>query len=90
MFNIKRIESWREGFGLFPISIKPTTPNKYALLNGGVKDFCVDLAPDGNVDLFNSYAWSANTKNYLTVDGGYVKIYNWLKPESKPEKIKID
>ncbi len=88
MFNIRNINSWRKNFGLFPMYIKPTNKSQYALLNGGQKDFCIDLHPDDDVNQFNSYAWSANTKNYLAVSDDYVIIYNWLK--DNPERIKID
>lgn len=87
MFNLRDISSWRKEFGLFPISIKPTNRNQYALLNGGQKDFCIDLNPNDDICLFNSYAWSANTKNYLAVSLDNVVIYNWLK--SSPETVKI-
>ena len=87
MFDIKDIDSWRKDFGLFPISILPTCTDKYALLNGGNKDFCVDLNPNDNIEVFNSYAWSANTKNYLAVYDDNVIIYNWLR--SKIEHLKI-
>lgn len=88
MFNIRDINCWRINFGLFPLYIKPTNRDKYALLNGGQKDFCIDLNPGNDIDQFNSYAWSANTKNYLAVSGNHVIIYNWLK--SNPERIKIN
>ena len=84
MFDLRNISSWRKDFGLFPISIKPTNKDQYALLNGGQKDFCIDLNPINDVDSFNSYAWSANTKNYLAVSANDVVIYNWLI-----ERIKI-
>ena len=87
MFDLRNISSWRKDFGLFPISIKPTNKDQYALLNGGQKDFCIDLDPINDVDSFNSYAWSANTKNYLAVSANDVVIYNWLK--SSIERIKI-
>ena len=88
MFDIKNIDSWRKDFGLFPLSIMPTNTGKYALLNGGNKDFCIDLNPiDDNTGVFNSYAWSANTKNYLAVSNDNVIIYNWLR--SNIETLRI-
>lgn len=88
MFNIKDIYSWRKEFGLFPISIKPTRTEKYALFDGGQRDFCIDLSPNDDFMLYNSYAWSANIKNYLAVSDSQVTIYNWLK--STPESIEIN
>ncbi len=87
MFDLRNVSSWRENFGLFPISIKPSNKNQYALLNDGQKDFCIDLSPTNDIDTFNSYAWSANTKNYLAVSANDVVIYNWLKQSN--ERIKI-
>lgn len=87
MFNVRDINCWRKNFGLFPMHIKPANRDKYALLNGGQKDFCIDLNPINDINQFNSYAWSANMKNYLAVSDDRVVIYNWLK--SNPEKIKI-
>ena len=86
MFDLKDVTSWRKCFGLYPIQIRPTNIDQYALLNDGRRDFCIDLNPQGDIDLYNSYAWSANAKNYLTISEEYVIIYNWLK--SSPEKIK--
>lgn len=89
MFNIRDINNWKQSFGLFPISIMATDINKYALLNGGQQDFCIDLNPtEDNVQMFNSYAWSANTKNYLAISKQNVTIYNWLKNTS--EAINVD
>lgn len=88
MFDITNIDSWRKDFGLFPLSIMPTNTDKYALLNGGNKDFCIDLNPSDDTGVFNSYAWSANTKNYLAVSNDNVIIYNWLR--SNTEKLKIN
>ena len=87
MFCLRDISSWRKDFGLFPISIKSSNTDQYALLNGGQKDFCIDLNPTNDIESFNSYAWSANTKNYLAVSANDVVIYNWLKPSI--ERIKI-
>lgn len=88
MFDIKDITSWRKDFGLYPIQIRPTNIDQYALLNDGRRDLCIDLNPLGDIDLYNSYAWSANAKNYLAISEEYVIIYNWLK--SKPEQIKTN
>ena len=56
---------------------------KYALLNGGKGDFCIDLKPEEDQQIYNSFAWSSNTKNYVTVQGRDVIIYNWLKSSSE-------
>ena len=87
MFDLRNINSWRKNFGFFPITIKPANIEQYTLLNGGQKDFCIDLNPISDINYFNSCAWSANTKNYLAISADEVVIYNWLK--STPERIKI-
>lgn len=87
MFNIAEITNWRKTFGLFSALIKPGYPEQYALLNGGRNDFCIDLNPDKDTDLFNSFSWSANTKSYIAISNDDVTIYQWLKA-MPPEKIK--
>ncbi len=51
------------------------------MLNGGHGDFCLQTVEDGNVDLFNQYSWSSNTKNYLIVGENEVRIVNWLESD---------
>lgn len=80
MFDLMDINSWKKRFGLFPVPIKSMEMSRYALLNGGLRDFCMEIHPESeNIHRFESYAWSANTKNYVTVSPDTVTIYNWLK-----------
>ncbi|MEY8606213.1 MULTISPECIES: HsdM family class I SAM-dependent methyltransferase [Bacteroidales] len=79
MFDLRDIKHWRRSFGVYPINVKANTPSQYALLTGGVGDFCLDVSPELDKRNFDRIAWSLNTKNYIAVGNDDVKIYNWLK-----------
>lgn len=79
MFDLRDIRHWRRSFGVYPIQVKANTPKQFALLTGGVGDFCLDVSPELDKRNFDTIAWSLNTKNYIAIGNNDVKIYNWLK-----------
>lgn len=88
MNNFSDISFWKQNYGLLPLHLKDVAERRFLLLNGGYGDFCLQTIEDGDVDLFNQYSWSSNTKNYLIVEKENIKIVNWLdsEPESIPKK----
>ena len=88
MNDLNKIENWKNNLGLLPIHLfSAETEGKFILLNGGVGDFCLDTNPNKNPDEYFSYAWSSNTKNFVTVNNDRVFLYNWLKDKNENYSI---
>jgi len=78
MFNWTNIDLWTQLFGLYPILLNPQDKdNKYLMLNGGSKDFCLQMNNNNNQDIYFSDSWSSNTKNFVTITEEIIFIYNW-------------
>ena len=89
MGNLNKIENWKSNLGLLPIHLfSAKTENKFILLNGGVGDFCIDTNPDKNPNEYFSYAWSSNTKNFVTLKEDRVFLYNWLRDKEEDYSIR--
>ncbi|MDN5346340.1 MAG: adenine-specific DNA-methyltransferase [Petrotoga sp.] len=88
MSDLNKIENWKNNLGLLPIHLFSTeTEDKFILLNGGVGDFCIDINPDKSPIEYFSYAWSSNTKNFVTLKNNRVFLYNWLKDKEEDYSI---
>lgn len=88
MSDLNKIENWKNNLGLLPIDLFSThTVDKFILLNGGVGDFCIDITPDKSPIEYFSYAWSSNTKNFVTLNENRVFLYNWLKGKEENYSI---
>jgi len=84
MSDLNKIENWKNNLGLLPIHLfSVQTENKFILLNGGIGDFCIDINPNKSPDEYFSYAWSSNTKNFVTLKNNKVFLYNWLKDKEE-------
>jgi adenine-specific DNA-methyltransferase len=89
MSDLNKIENWKNKLGLLPIHLfSAQTEDKFILLNGGVGDFCIDTNPDKNPNEYFSYAWSSNTKNFVTLKESRVSLYNWLKDKKEDYAIR--
>lgn len=90
MNRLNDIQNWKNQLGLLPIYLfSSNTENKYILLNGGYGDFCVDFNPDKNPIDYYSYAWSSNTKNFITLKNENIFLYNWLKEKEEKYSVKV-
>ena len=88
MSDLNKIENWKNNLGLLPIHLfSAETEDKFILLNGGVGDFCIDINPDKSPVEYFSYAWSSNTKNFVTLNNDRVFLYNWLKDKEENYSI---
>jgi hypothetical protein len=87
--TIKTKEYWSQQFGLYPMLMQPKiSKNKFLMLNGGNKDFCLQTDYSGNEnDTFSSESWSTNTKYFLVIKNNIIYLYNWLY--NKPEKYTL-
>ncbi|MBI9039393.1 MAG: N-6 DNA methylase [Bacteroidales bacterium] len=90
MNELNDISSWKKQLGLLPINLfSSEQKNKYILLNGGYGDFCIDFDSNKNQNDYYSYAWSSNTKNFLTLNNDNVSLYNWLKDKKESYKLTL-
>jgi adenine-specific DNA-methyltransferase len=89
MNRLSNIQNWKNQLGLLPINLfSSNTENKFILLNGGYGDFCVDINSDKSPIDYFSYAWSSNTKNFVTIKSEDVYLYNWLKEKEEKYSVK--
>ncbi len=89
MNPLNNIQNWKNQLGLLPINLFSSEPkNKFILLNGGYGDFCIDIDPDKSPIDYFSYAWSSNTKNFVTLKEENVYLYNWLKEKEEKYSVK--
>lgn len=84
-------EFWAEGSGLMPIRLAPAEGKpRYILLDGGVYDFCLDLAGEEmSASEYFSAAWSSDVKNYIAVKGDDAIIHNWSRYTSEKVKLSV-
>jgi len=89
MNQLLNIDSWKSQLGLLPINLFSQHQDKYILLNGGHGDFCIDLKPYSETIDYYSLAWSSNTKNFVTLNNGTIKLYNWIKEKKEVYKTEL-
>ncbi|MGC9354734.1 MAG: N-6 DNA methylase, partial [Mariniphaga sp.] len=90
MSQLNNIDDWKYNLGLLPINLFSSgIDNKYILLNGGYGDFCIDIDADKSKEEYYSYAWSSNTKNFVTLKGNEINLYNWLKEKEENYKLSL-
>lgn len=79
--DINNEKSWAINSGLMPLHLNPQDgESRYIMLDGGIYDFCLDLSEqEDGVDVYQSRAWSSNSKNYIHLKGDDVIVYNWMK-----------
>lgn len=84
-------EFWAAGSGQMPIRLAPVEDKpRYILLDGGVYDFCLDLAGEEmSASDYYSAAWSSDVKNYIAVKNEDAIIYNWSRSTSEKVKLSV-
>ena len=88
MTQLNNIEYWKNQLGLLPINLFSVGQNKkFILLNGGNGDFCIDLLSVKDQDDYFSYAWSSNTKSFITLKNEKNVLYNWLKGKEEQYEL---
>lgn len=90
MIQLHDINNWKNNLGLLPVNLFSSGQNnKFILLNGGYGDFCIDVDADKSKEEYYSYAWSSNSKNFVTINGDEIYLYNWLKEKEENYKISL-
>lgn len=90
MSQLENINSWKNNLGLLPINLFSTGQNnKYILLNGSYGDFCIDINADKSPEEYYSFAWSSNTKNFVTLKDDRIYLFNWLKEKEENYKLSL-
>jgi predicted RNA methylase len=84
------INFWQQQSGLYPILMNPKfSENKFIMLNGGNKDFCLQtISPVNDNASYFADSWSTNTKNFVALDQNNVRVYNWY--DNKTEKYSLE
>jgi type I restriction-modification system DNA methylase subunit len=84
------INNWKNNLGLLPVNLfSAGQNNKFILLNGGFGDFCIDVDADKSKEEYYSFAWSSNSKNFVTLKGDEIYLYNWLKEKEENYKVSL-
>lgn len=90
MENIADINFWKQHFGLYPILFnQKVKDNKYLMLNGGNRDFCLQTSDiENNQNTYFGDSWSTNTKNFIAINNNNtVFVYNWHEGKSEEYQL---
>lgn len=89
MENIADINFWKQHFGLYPILFnQKVKDNKYLMLNGGNRDFCLQTSDiENNQNTYFGDSWSTNTKNFIAINNNTVFVYNWHEGKSEEYQL---
>lgn len=78
MINISDKNFWTHKYGLLPMHFNHKIEDgKYLMLNGGNKDFCIQVKGHDDATTYYSDSWSTNTKAFISIDDDNARIYNW-------------
>ena len=88
MTDLNNINEWQKSFGLLPIKLFiKDYDNNFILHNGGKGDFCIEINSFDETKDYNSFSWSSNTSNYVTLKENSVSLYNWKETKKDKEII---
>lgn len=81
--------------GMLPVGLahnRQRDDKRFAMLDGGIHNFCLDVRPNADSEMFRNDAWSSNMCNYIHVDGDTLKLYTLskLEPELLPVKYVVE
>ena len=81
-----QLTKWTSSLGLLPVNMmhnSDVNDRRFALLDGDMNNFCLDLGSHIDDKLKRSLAWSANMRNYVQIKDGRVYLYTLdkLAPE---------
>lgn len=81
--------------GMLPVGLahnRQRDDKRFAMLDGGIHNFCLDVRPNADSEMFRNDAWSSNMCNYIHVDGDTLKLYTLSKqePELLPVKYVVE
>ena len=85
-----QIDIWTANLGFLPVHLfSQNSLQRYLMLDGGVSDFCLDItgSVELNTNVIYSNSWSSNTKNYVSLIGDELIIFNWIN--KRADRIKI-
>lgn len=81
--------------GMLPVGLahnRQSDDKRFAMLDGGIHNFCLDVRPNADCGMFRNDAWSSNMCNYIHVDGDTLRLYtlNNIEPEKLPYKYVVE
>lgn len=87
--NTELQNNWANRLGVMPINFRHNQVDGekvFAMLNGGINNFCLGFEFNEDFHSFMNEVWSANMSNFISVKGEKVLLYNLYN--SSPEEIK--
>lgn len=81
--------------GMLPVGLvhnREVDDMRFAMLDGGTHNYCLDVCLHSDVGLFRSNAWSSNMSSYIHVEGDTLRLYtlNKREPEILPVHYVVD
>jgi len=81
--------------GMLPVGLvhnRKDNDMRFAMLDGGIHNFCLDMCRDSDNEMFRNNAWSSNMSNYIHVEGDTLRLYTLSKrePEIMPLRYVVD
>lgn len=81
--------------GMLPVGLvhnREDDDMRFAMLDGGTHNFCLDVCRDSDVGLFRNNAWSSNMSSYIHIEGDTLRLYtlNKREPEILPVHYVVD
>lgn len=86
--NAELQNNWANRLGVLPINFRHNQIDDekvFAMLNGGINNFCLGFDFDVDYHSFMNEVWSANMSNFISVKGEKLLLYNLY--DSSPEEI---
>lgn len=80
--------NWANRLGLLPLNFRHNQTegeNVFAMLNGGINNFCLSFDFETDYNFFKHEVWSANMSNFVSVRGDKVFLYGLY--DKHPEEI---
>lgn len=76
--------------GMLPVGLvhnRAADDMRFAMLDGGTHNFCLDVRSNINSEMFINDAWSSNMSSYIHVDGETLKLYTLDR--HAPEQLQV-
>ena len=73
--------------GMLPVGLTHNRKDddmRFAMLDGGIHNFCLDVRQNIDNTKFRNDAWSSNMFSYIHVEGDTLRLYTLNKPEPEP------
>lgn len=76
--------------GMLPVGLvhnRKVDDMRFAMLDGGIHNFCLDVRHNIDSEMFRNNAWSSNMSSYIHVEGDTLRLYTLKNTE--PEELQV-